>query len=261
MRRRARGQPRDGVCKFGCRHWPGQHVAGMLTRLVSASLSVAVLATALPAEDRTPAAPVAARPSTAFRFEALDVHGRAVRWDPCADIMLRFNPAHAPAGSRRELQEAVRVVRRATGLRIRLVGDTTTQPSATYADTEASGQWPDVLVAFVRPSARLLSDQSVSAETTTAWVTEPGGRARYVTGEVLVNAAQNGLYGDGADHGASRVRLFEHELGHLVGLAHVKDRRSVMYPRILRRRGLTAGDRRGLRELGPAGDLAERCPQ
>lgn len=153
------------------------------------------------------------------------------------------------------------MIRRASGLRIRLLGDTTAQPSATYGNTAAGGQWPDVLVAFVRPSTHLLSDQSVSAETTTVWITEPDGRGRYVTGEVLVNAAQNGLYGDGTDHRASRVRLFEHELGHLAGLAHVKDRRSVMYPRILRRRGLTAGDRRGLRELGPSGDPGARCPE
>lgn len=232
----------------------------MLTRLVSA-ISVAVLATASPAEDRTAAAPIATRPSTAVRFEALDGHGRAIRWDPCADITLSFNPAHAPAGSRRELREAVLVIRRATGLQIRLVGDTAAQPSATYGNTAVEGQWPDVLVAFVLPSMHLLSDQRVSAETTTTWITEPDGPSRYVTGEVLVNAAQNGLYGDGTDHRASRVRLFEHELGHLVGLAHVKDRRSVMYPRILRRRGMTAGDRRGLRELGPAGDPAARCPQ
>jgi hypothetical protein len=82
-----------------------------------------------------------------------------------------------------------------------------------------------------------------------------------VSGEVLLNAAQNDWYDSGDDHRASRVRLFEHELGHLLGLGHVRDPGSLMYPVILDREGLSAGDRRGLRATGRRPGGAAPCPQ
>lgn len=233
----------------------------MTIRLASAVLTLALLATGSPVDDATTSGRVTARPSRAFRFEALDEQGRAIRWDRCGVVRLIFNPAYAPIGARRELRLAAAVIQRWTGLSVRVVGDTATRPSASYGTADSAGRWPAVLVAFVRPSAHLLSDAGDSAETTDMWIADPEGRDRYVTGELLVNAAQNRLYGDGTDHRASRVRLFEHELGHLVGLGHVQDRRSLMYPQILRRAGLSAGDRRGLRKLGPAADRGSRCPE
>ena len=69
-------------------------------------------------------------------------------------------------------------------------------------------------------------------------------------GSITVKAAQNRLYGDGHDGRSSRVRLFEHELCHLVGLDHVRDRYSVMYPTVLDVSGVSRGDRIGFRRLG-----------
>ncbi len=46
--------------------------------------------------------------------------------------------------------------------------------------------------------------------------------------------------------------LYMHEFGHAVGLAHVRDKEQLMYPRLLPERAdtLGPGDRRGLRKLG-----------
>lgn len=231
----------------------------MILRIAAALLTVSLLApTPTPdgAISRTPPA----HPSLVFHFAVRDGEGRAVRWDPCGQIQLLFNLSNAPAGARHELNEATKVIRRATRLTVRLVGDTSTQPSADYGDIQSAGQWPDVLVAFVQRRDHLLPDEGSSAETTTSWITESDGHDRYVTGEMLINAEQNDLYGDGTDSRPSRVRLFEHELGHLIGLDHVGDRRSIMFPQVLRRTGLTAGDLLGLRELGPADDRGARCP-
>jgi hypothetical protein len=152
------------------------------------------------------------------------------------------------------------VIRRATGLSIRIAGNTATVPSTHYGSARVAGRWPPVLVAFVWPEEHLLADPGSSAETTLIRVSGPHGEERYVSGSILLNASQNNLYGGRAVGGLSRVRLFEHELAHLVGLSHVGDRGSLMYPTILPRAGLTVGDRRGLMAVGPSGRRGARCP-
>lgn len=199
-------------------------------------------------------------PATGCIFAVLGANGQPARWDPRRTVRVVINPVNAPPGARRDLTRAVGALRRASGLTLRVVGETKTTPSLHYPpDPPPRGSWPPVLVAFVLPRQHLLADQGSSAETTSIHVPRANGTEQYVGGQILVNAAQNGLYD--TRHGLPRVRLLEHELAHLLGLAHVTDPRSLMYPQILHRIGLTLGDRRGLRALGPAEPRSAPCLQ
>ncbi|GAA0305524.1 matrixin family metalloprotease [Kineococcus aurantiacus] len=72
----------------------------------------------------------------------------------------------------------------------------------------------------------------------------------YVFGAVDVDAAQvtDALARPGGDRLVRAV--FEHELGHLVGLAHVEDRTQLMYPQTSTVLDYAPGDLTGLAALG-----------
>lgn len=224
----------------------------LLSLVVACAVSTSPsLATAL----RDPTPPEAAHQvqrhiAVEFAFSDRDPAGRPARWSPCQVIQLAVNPASAPAGAMRELQAAVRVVSTATGLRMRLA-KTTQSPTADWGLQSLPGQpgrWPPVLVSFGVPGQGV-GDPSASAEAAPVWV-ESKGRLLIVSGSLAVNTRHNRFYGGGRDGRPSRQALFEHELGHIVGLDHVRDRSSRMYPTMTATRALSPGDREGLRQAG-----------
>jgi predicted Zn-dependent protease len=82
------------------------------------------------------------------------------------------------------------------------------------------------------------------------WINDTAGHSEFVSGSIALNTAQRHLYGDGTDARPTWMRLLEHELGHIVGLDHVSDPRSLMYPQVQPTSVLTRGDRIGLRRVG-----------
>ena len=233
-------EPRSGMCQSRSRGIAGAAVTGtyvampgirhgaeslLLSLVVACAVSTSPsLATAL----RDPTPPEAAHQvqrhiAVEFAFSDRDPAGRPARWSPCQVIQLAVNPASAPAGAMRELQAAVRVVSTATGLRMRLA-KTTQSPTADWGLQSLPGQpgrWPPVLVSFGVPGQGV-GDLRLRGSSSGLGGVE--GTTADRVGFPAVNTRHNRFYGGGRDGRPSRQALFEHELGHIVGLDHVRDR-------------------------------------
>ncbi len=63
----------------------------------------------------------------------------------------------------------------------------------------------------------------------------PAPRHGHVTGSVTLDGPDLTDISEGPDGRARALAIIEHEVGHLVGLGHVDDRRQLMFPTIHRR--------------------------
>ncbi|WP_156035414.1 matrixin family metalloprotease [Terrabacter tumescens] len=138
---------------------------------------------------------------------------------------------------------------RASGMHLVVRGSTTRRPTAEWGRRRESGRWPPVLVAWSRPDGKTLS-WGASASTTTFVTKSAASRLVYVSGQIVLNVEHSAVYGPGFGTAQSLGILFEHELGHLLGLAHVSDRTQVMFDTAGNASTLGDGDRAGLRRLG-----------
>lgn len=181
--------------------------------------------------------------------------GRAdepVAYPRCRPVHLVVNSALAPPGASGILREALGAVATATGLRLVLDGRTDAQPDA--AGTGIGVGRAPALVAWTTPrrvpglAGRVLGLGGSSPRTDPA-----SGYRYYLTGTIALDApALGGLLR--RPGGRARVlAVVLHELGHLVGLTHVRDARELMNGESSRL-GFGPGDRRGLALLG-----AGRC--
>jgi len=191
--------------------------------------------------------------STSYRFIG-GAHGP--RWEACRPIHYVVRPGGEQPRFDAILRSAVAEISRATGLKFVADGTTTEVPlrSASrdpYQPRRYGDRWAPVLVAWsnVGESPRLAGRVEGFAGPG-AWGAR-GEPVRLVSGTVTYDVDKlqvlEGEMGDGA------VRaVVLHELGHLVGLAHVHDRTQVMNPTIGRDTPVhfAAGDLTGLAELG-----------
>jgi hypothetical protein len=198
-----------------------------------------------------------------------------VRFNPCQAVHFVMNPAQAPASGVADVREAFTRLGRATG--IDFVDDGTTDETARrgpYDGVRYPGRWAPVLV---------------------VWTHQSGGRATIEVvgsgfpdrvGDVLVSgtltlnsdAVNNragdapvpGGFGTGKATGIGAIgaegvtwgRVILHELAHIMGLGHTRDRDELMYPDTAEQTAQTtdyrSGDREGLKLLGrQAGCLAD----
>jgi hypothetical protein len=168
-----------------------------------------------------------------------------VAYDPCRPVRYELNLDLAPTGTRDIIRSAVEAISHASGLRFEPVGTTHRLPEEEGPPTRP------VLIAWTTPrTVPDLAGPVAGVGGSTAIRDDYSGRLRYVTGTVALDAGQLGdvLTGPG---GASLVRaVVMHELGHLVGLAHVDDRNELMYADNVGRIDLGPGDREGLAALG-----------
>lgn len=157
--------------------------------------------------------------------------GRPIRWDPCTPIELVVAVDDAPYGFHDDLARAVAIVAEHTGLPLAVAGGTDERPNAgraAYQRDRYGERWAPVLVAWARPHEHGLSlrdtDRGLAIPVA---VGRPGARV-YVTGQVVLNADRDDLRAGFDDRADGWGATLLHELGHLVGLAHVDDPEQLM---------------------------------
>lgn len=197
--------------------------------------------------SRAAAPPV--RDGHGFRYLGHQSVGVApITWSPCRAIHYVTRPAHMPTGGAELLRSAVDQVSAATGLRFVDDGTADEAPSedrAAYQPDRYGDRWAPVLVAWATPQEVPDFGVDVAGEAGPAWVMTPSGDRAYVSGTVYLDAAKLAA----ASPAVARAVVL-HELGHLVGLAHVDDRNQLMFPQAGTVPSYGAGDLTGLAALG-----------
>lgn len=187
----------------------------------------------------------------AYDFVRLNRDGQPVVQQPCQPIRFVLNTAGAPAGARDVIVAALAEASGATGLRLELVGDTAerlTDPTADRSHRDAStGGWKPVLINWPQ---RWPAGDPAWGYGGGARVTFPDGTETYVSGVVSLNRSIPNR------EALSSVVL--HEIGHVLGLAHVPDRDQLLYafvdPSL---HSYQSGDLAGLAVIGMTGACAE----
>ena len=238
-----------------------------IVSLLRAPSSARDLGAAAPSTASPPTPTITLSPSTtpsvrpkvdgAFRF--LDrVGGSPVRWDPCDPITYAINTAGASSDVRPDLREAVARVSRATGIEFRSVGTTRETFIRAYQRMRYDGviRKAELVVIWVdhadyQAILRRLSDPRPSLAFAKTMRGLYADQDQYFGGLIVMDAdATSSLgFGDFYAHGA----VLLHELGHIMGLDHVRDPDQLMYSGRYPSFGLNhfgLGDLEGLRRLG-----------
>ncbi len=199
----------------------------------------------------------------AFRYWYTSLGGTPYRWDPCRSITYLLQVDEAPAWAERDTAEAFRRLSEATGFSFVSEGTTTEgTPSSTVHEMERERR-PDgadvVLVwanhdRFTELRKRYIDGRAIAYAATFFGGVSSFGARHYAGAYVLIDrwAARTRGFEGWWSHGLT----LQHELGHVMGLGHVRDRGQLMYDG--NRPDLTLedwgeGDREGLRQLGADG--------
>lgn len=191
--------------------------------------------------------------SPAFAFADTNPDGTPVLFSPCRPIHFVIRPDHSPVGGEREILDAVAAVSAATGLVFVHDGATSEAPAAeraAYQPGRYGDRWAPVLIAWISGVDGPELSGDLVGEATTYQLVRSNGFAHYVTGQIVLDADRVqkmiDAYGDRA-----MTAVIKHELGHLVGLAHVTLDTELMYPETrLRFSDFQPGDLTGLSEAG-----------
>ena len=199
-----------------------------------------------------------------YRFREIDPVSRdGVRYNPCSPVTYVIDPDLAPPGVVDDVHAAFGEVAAATGLEFVFEGLTDERPTLAreaYQPGRYGERWAPVLVSFHHFGENVL-DATPLAEAGSVSRRNAEGKPVYVTGRVQLNADAPGVK-TGFGPGRTWGKILMHEIGHLVGLGHVGDQTSLMYPATTEGpTRLSPGDRVGLARLGRSeGCLATPAP-
>lgn len=189
-----------------------------------------------------------------FKFLQLDpATDQPVRYDPCTPIHYVVNPADAPEGGLRDVQEAIRMTAEASGLTFAfdgLVDEPLLTDQRELVQRERYGpRWAPILIGWIPFDSRVFEVDDVGVAGSAIEV-NPDGRLVYVSGKVLLNGADQ--LDNGFRPGKTWGKVILHELGHVLGLGHVADPAQVMHPSLVSSPAAWGtGDTAALVQLGP----------
>jgi hypothetical protein len=186
-------------------------------------------------------------------FLARSMDGSPLRWNPCKPIHYVVNPSTAPEGSIDDVHEAVRQVSRATGITFRYDGLTDESPSRRRLALQRDrygDRWAPVLIAWVDPDGSDISfdRDGHEAAAVAAPARPPSGEELFVSGFIALNLEDANPPGFSWPGAQGPVLL--HELGHIMGLAHVDMAGEIMEESGGGVTGFGEGDLEGLRKVG-----------
>jgi hypothetical protein len=192
-----------------------------------------------------------------FQFLDRTDQGTPTRWNPCAPIHYVVNAELAPPGSIGDVHEAIRRISAATGISFDDEGMTDEEASvgrAVYQPDRYGDRWAPVLIAWVDPDdSDIPFERGDRVAAGVAVPVIPPTRLEdvYVSGWVAINADDPNPPGFAFPGQQGPVIL--HELGHLMGLGHVRRIGELMHPAGGGVVDFGPGDREGLRQLGAQG--------
>lgn len=176
------------------------------------------------------------------------------RWTPCGVrpgvITYRVNPKGLPRRGLREIRKAVGKATAATGFSFRYLGKTRHVPLKKGSNEISPGA--NLTIAYSTPRKVPALRGPVLATTPVAAVGAFGTSIfRVIEAGLVIDKTHRLRAGFG--RGATRGGTLIHELGHVMGLDHVRDPRQMMYPSPTRHDASYAkGDLRGLKKVGVA---------
>jgi len=192
-----------------------------------------------PDASRPPAADIdvdagASRPDAGYAVWGRTEDGDPLRWDACRPIDLVLSVPDAPPGAEEDVREAAARIATASGLQLRVAGISDERPAALrplVVREQGGWRWNPVLIAWMSPEEARAA--GIPLEVHDRGVALPvavraGDREGYVTGQVVLNAARGDLRAGFVDRSDAWGATLLHELGHLVGLAHVEDTDQLM---------------------------------
>jgi hypothetical protein len=233
------------------RAFRGPWIAGLMVLVLVGAIGVSVVAPIL-----------ASSPSVEYTFLERRADGSPVRWDPCESIHYETNLAGAPQNEFGDVQEALRRVTAATGIRFVYDGPTNAMPpgvpDAKRVTKRPGESAPPVLIAWL-DQEQWREIGGTNRQVALALPIPESDGFYYDTGFVVVNGDQHLLPGFGV--GPTWGPVILHELGHIMGLGHVPATDELMNAQenpIVTDFG--KGDLEGLKILGRHGTCAAATP-
>jgi len=173
-----------------------------------------------------------------------------VAWDPCRPIHYTINPAGGPADGTSLAQEAITRVAAASGLSFHYDGQTRARPHWDSPVLPVIGTRKPVLISWATPDEVPQLGGDVAGIGGGVAVSADGGLARYATGGVTLDRDAFASMAAQPEGAPEELAIVMHELGHVLGLAHVSDPAELMNSQNLGLVDFGPGDRAGLAKLG-----------
>jgi hypothetical protein len=197
----------------------------------------------------SPAIPVTTSGSYQFMAAA---NGRPVTYNPCKTIRYELNLDQAPPGAEGTLGVAIQRIESASGLKFEYVGITDRRPLDKAPRIHVVGMAEDlpVVISWATPEEAPALAGNVAGYAGSSYITDASRPSHFTTGQVVLDSALFAQLLQTPDGSAQARAIVMHELGHLVGLAHVDDGRELMHHENVGQLEFGPGDRAGLAILG-----------